>query len=231
MISQKEFVKSCLTKYWYEKIPAGMDWNEAHYPVPSCKQGGTTVPLWRSDHAAHNVIQSEEIGHPCVFSWELEYLTGDYDYLVPYYHKWKKVGSQIAGKKAKEQGVGIHSEGKQSLGGLTTKAKGVGIFDESKKEQYDEVRRQSGVKAKEEGLGIFAEGQQSLGGKVTQEKKLGLFGLPPEDKKEAERKGGRTTGKLPRWTNGITNRYCTEQPGPDWYPGVTRKKKPTACEA
>jgi len=45
---------------------------------------------------------------------------------------------------------------------------------------------------------------------------------------QAERKGGATTGKLPRWTNGKSNRYCETQPGPEWWPGVTRKK---SCEA
>jgi hypothetical protein len=177
------------------------------------------------------VIQSEEIGHPCGYSWELEYLVGEFEFLIPLYHKWKRIGCSLAGETAKKMKVGIHSEGMQSLGGLTSKTLGVGIFDETRQEKYLEAKKRAGVKAKEEGLGIFAEGQQSLGGKTSQELKVGLFGLPPEDKKEAERKGGRTAGKLPRWTNGTTNRYCEEKPGPEWYPGVTRKKNSTACEA
>lgn len=231
MISQKEFIESCLIKYRFHNIPKGEEWNDAHYPIPNCKGGNDTTAIWKSDHAAHNVIQSEEIGHPCLWGWELEYLTGDYEYLVPFFHKWKTIGCSLAGSAAKEQGVGIHSEGMQSLGGLTTKTLGVGIFDETRQEEYLEAKKRAGVKAKEEGLGIFAEGQQSLGGTTSQELKVGLFGLSPEDKKEAERKGGQTAGKLPRWTNGAINRYCEEKPGPEWYPGVTRKKNSTACEA
>jgi hypothetical protein len=231
MINQHEFIESCLIKYRYQQIPEGVEWNDAHYPEPKCKNGIETVPLWKSDHAAHNVIQSEELGYPCIWGWELGYLVGEYGYLVPYFHKWKSILGKQAAAKAKEMGAGIYAPGMKSLGGKATLEMGVGIFDESRRGEYQEVRKKNGAKAKEQGLGIFAEGQQSLGGKVTQEKKLGLFGLPPEDKKEAERKGGRTAGKLPRWTNGIINRYCTEQPGPDWYPGVTRKKNPTACEA
>jgi hypothetical protein len=228
MISQHEFIGSCLIKYRYEKIPKGMEWNDAHYPLPKCKKGTQTVPLWRSDHAAHNVIQSEEIGHPCIFSWELEHLVDEYEYLVPYFHKWKSILGKQAAAKAKEMGVGIYAPGMKALGGGTTRERGVGIFDESQRDKYQEIRKKNGIKVKEQSLGIFAEGQQSLGGKVTKEKKLGLFGLSPEDKKEAERKGGRTAGKLPRWTNGKENKYCEKQPGPEWYRGVTRKKK---CEA
>ncbi len=56
------------------------------------------MPLWESDHAAHNVIQSEEIGHPCVFGWEIKYLVGDYEYLVPYFNKWIRELRVLAGR-------------------------------------------------------------------------------------------------------------------------------------
>jgi len=225
MISLAEFVEQCLIKYRCESLPKGETWEDAHHPIPKCKQGIITVPMWKSDHAAHNVIQSEEVGHPCVFGWELEYLVGDYSYLVPFFHKWKKACCEIAGAKAKEMGVGIHSADMQSKGGRITYEKGVGIFDEANREKLQEVRRNNGLSVKEKGLGIFSEGQQALGGKTTQEMKVGLFGLSPEDKKKAERKGGETAGKLPRWTNGTSNRYCAEQPGPEWWRGVTRKPK------
>lgn len=225
MITQAEFIESCLIKYRYEKIPEGMEWNDAHYPTPKCKKGEQTILLWKSDHAAHNVIQSEEIGHCCIFNWELEYLVGEYEYLVPYFYKWKSALNKQIGEKLKETGTGIHAPGMQSLGGKTSKALGVGIFDESRRDEFQEIRSKNGLKVKEEGLGIFAKGQQSLGGKTTQEMRVGLFGLSPEDKKEAERKGGKAAGKLPRWTNGKSNRYCEKQPGPDWWRGVTRKPK------
>jgi hypothetical protein len=181
MISQSEFIGQCVLKYRHECIPEGERWEGAHYPTPECKGGVNVINLWISDHAAHNIIQSEEIGHPCVFGWELRFLTGRYSYLVPYYHKWKRISCQMGGERIKEAG-----------------------------------------------LGIFSEGQQSLGGKITQTEKLGLFGLSPENKKEAERKGGRTAGKLPRWTNGKSNRYCEEKPGSGWWRGVTRKRRSEA---
>jgi hypothetical protein len=157
MINQAEFIESCLIKYRYEKIPEGMRWEDAHYPVPKCKGGEQVVPIWKSDHAAHNVIQSEEIGHCCIFGWELQYLTGEYKYLVPYYHRWKSILCRQAGLKAKEMGTGIHAPGVQALGGKTAYKLGVGIFDESHRDQLQEVRKQNGLKIKEEGLGIFSD--------------------------------------------------------------------------
>jgi hypothetical protein len=225
MITQKEFIEQCRVKYRYEALPEGERWEDAHYPVPKCKRGADTIPLWKSDHAAHNVIQSEEIGYPCIFGWEINYLTDEYSYLIPYFHKWKKICCSIAGASAKEKQVGIFSEGVQSLGGQTAKAKGVGIFSEGVQSLGGVI---GGKVAKEKGVGIFSEGMQSLGGNTSMIRGTGLFGLSPGAKKEAERRGGRTTGKLPRWTNGNENRYCEEQPGPEWYHGVTRKK---ACEA
>jgi hypothetical protein len=225
MITQKDFIEQCLIKYRFETLPEGEVWEDAHYPTPRCKLGEDTTPLWKSDHAAHNVIQSEEIGHPCVFGWELDYLTGEYAYLVPYYHKWKKVCCSIAGGVAKEKGLGIFSEGMQSLGGLTAKSKKVGIFSEGMQSLGG---TKGGNTAKEKGLGIFSEGMQSLGGTASMERGVGLFGLSSESKKEAEKRGGRTAGKLPRWTNGKDNKYCENQPGPEWYRGVTRKNR---CEA
>jgi hypothetical protein len=225
MITQKEFIDQCQIKYRFEILPEGECWEDAHYPVPLCKLGEDTIPLWKSDHAAHNVIQSEEIGHPCVFGWELRYLTGEYSHLVPYFHKWKQILCGLAAAVAKEKQVGIFAEGMQSLGGQTCHKKQVGIFAEGMQSLGGTL---GGQTTKKKGVGIFAEGMQSLGGFTSLEMGVGLFGLSPEEKKEAERKGGRTTGKLPRWTNGKENKYCEKQPGPEWYRGVTRKKK---CEA
>lgn len=98
MITQENFVESCRSKYAWERIPEGQVWHDAHYPEPECRGGVNTVPLWESDHAAHNVIQSEELGHPCIFGWEIQYLVGEYEYLAPIFDKWLKELRRIAGR-------------------------------------------------------------------------------------------------------------------------------------
>lgn len=98
MITQEDFVESCRSKYIWERIPEGQIWHDAHYPTPECKGGQITVPLWESDHAAHNVIQSEELGHPCVFGWEIKHLIGEYEHLVPLFYKWMKKLRVMAGR-------------------------------------------------------------------------------------------------------------------------------------
>lgn len=98
MLNQSDFIGSCQSKYVWERIPKGQVWHDAHHPVPECRNGTQTIPLWESDHAAHNVIQSEEVGHPCLFGWEIKYLVGDYEYLVPYFHKWIKELRVLAGR-------------------------------------------------------------------------------------------------------------------------------------
>lgn len=98
MITQEDFIESCRSKYVWERIPPGQIWNDAHYPEPDCKGGTKTVPLWESDHAAHNVIQSEEIGYPCVFGWERKYLVGEYENLLPFFEKWIHELRVIAGR-------------------------------------------------------------------------------------------------------------------------------------
>ena len=148
MISQHEFIESCLIKYRYQQIPEGVEWNDAHHPKPKCKNGIETVPLWKSDHAAHNVIQSQELGHPCIWGWELEYLAGEYEYLVSYFHKWKSILGKQAAEKAKELGVGIYAPGMRALGGKATRDKRVGIFDEKHKDKCQETRKKSGIKVK-----------------------------------------------------------------------------------
>jgi hypothetical protein len=98
MVTQEDFVESCRSKYVWEHIPKGQIWHDAHYPTPECKGGTITVPLWESDHAAHNVIQSEELNYPCIFGWEINYLVEDYEYLVPIFYKWLKELRRIAGR-------------------------------------------------------------------------------------------------------------------------------------
>lgn len=98
MFTQEDFIESCRSKYVWERIPDGQVWHEAHYPTPDCKGGTQTVPLWESDHAAHNVIQSEEIGYPCVFGWEKTYLVEEYSHLLPLFNKWMRELRILAGR-------------------------------------------------------------------------------------------------------------------------------------
>jgi hypothetical protein len=76
-MNQKTFVEGCLSKYRWETIPEGQVWHDAHYPVPECLGGTDTIKLWESDHAVQGVYQSEEVGHPCIFGWEKDWLEGE----------------------------------------------------------------------------------------------------------------------------------------------------------
>jgi hypothetical protein len=98
MVTQEIFIESCRSKYVWEMIPIDQVWHDAHYPTPDCKGGTKMTPLWESDHAAHNVIQSEEVGYPCVFGWEKIYLIDEYAYLLPLFNKWMRELRVIAGR-------------------------------------------------------------------------------------------------------------------------------------
>ena len=158
-MSLDEFVKSCMTKYRYEKIPEGQVWHDAHHPIPKCKGGVSTIRMWESDHAIHNVLQSKEQGHPCVWSWEENYLIGDWLYLLPEFKKWMSVKGRMSahsqpledkikgGKRCFDLGRGCHSLSLRGVGSSLSGAK---------------VAQQ----CKERGVGIFAEGAASAAGKV-----------------------------------------------------------------
>jgi len=97
MLSQKEFVEGCYN--WYREAdlqpgnPEDGDWDEAHYPVPKCKDGTETILLLKEHHAVQGVIQSEEMQHMCIFNWEKKYLTGEY---LELFYKWKSEGMRAA---------------------------------------------------------------------------------------------------------------------------------------
>lgn len=102
-MDQHEFIKSCKLKYAIEDLPPGEWWEDAHYPVPKCKGGRETVPLWVSDHAVHNILQSECVQHPCVFGWEGDYLGSQPNYILDLFEKWNFNRRQLGGLL---QGVG-----------------------------------------------------------------------------------------------------------------------------
>jgi len=96
MLSQKEFVEGCYN--WYREAdlqpgnPEDGDWDEAHYPVPKCKDGTETILLLREHHAVQGVIQSEELQWRCIFGWEEKYLEGEY---LELFNKWMSEGRKL----------------------------------------------------------------------------------------------------------------------------------------
>jgi hypothetical protein len=98
--TQQEFVDGCYTYYAENYIEPGNPedgvWEDAHHPVPECKDGKVTIPLLKQHHAIHNVIQSEEIQYPCIWGWEADYLEGEMLALCKKWHTEKsKIANQI----------------------------------------------------------------------------------------------------------------------------------------
>ena len=98
MLTQKEFIEGCY-KYYADNLyepgnPDDGNWEEAHYPIPKCKGGTAIVLLLQEHHAIHGVVQSEELGHPCVWGWEADYLPDEY---LPHFNKWKLEASKLGG--------------------------------------------------------------------------------------------------------------------------------------
>ena len=96
MLSQKEFVEGCYN--WYREVdlqpgnPEDGQWDEAHYPVPKCKDGTETILLLREHHAVQGVIQSEEMQWKCIWGWEEKYLEGEY---LELFNKWMSEGVKL----------------------------------------------------------------------------------------------------------------------------------------
>lgn len=117
-----------------------------------------------------------------------------------YSTKILKESGKKGGNKAKELGVGIcgFTREQRSVNGKKTKELGVGIYS-----MTTEERRKIAKENEKNKVGIFAltpeertfNSSQSgkISGKVCFEKGSGIFGMNPDNKKEAERKGGRIT--------------------------------------
>ena len=101
ILSQKDFVDSCVSKYRWEAIPEGMKFEDAHYPTPKCKQGTETVPLWSCDHSLQGLFQSEELNHPCLDgrsrTKDICNLEKHYPEYLPLFYKWDKIRLSSAG--------------------------------------------------------------------------------------------------------------------------------------
>jgi hypothetical protein len=102
--TQAEFIEACHAHYAQEGLtlgdPSDGEWEEAHWPIPACMGGKNTALLLKEHHAIHGVIQSEELGHPCIWGWEVNYLPADY---IPLFRKWKNIQSVLGGKIARER--------------------------------------------------------------------------------------------------------------------------------
>jgi hypothetical protein len=94
MITQEQFVTACHKYYTRNNLEPGNpkhgEWHKAHYPYPRCLGGTEWVWLLKRHHAIQGVIQSEELGHRCIYRWELKYLP---KYYLQFGHKWTKVRS------------------------------------------------------------------------------------------------------------------------------------------
>lgn len=112
MMTQTDLVESCLVKYRWEKLPEGEWFEDAHYPKPK-HLSPNTVRLWRRDHCAQGVLQSEEEGYPCIFGDEKPYLDKYYPELLPLWEKWmtilRSMGGEVGGRVSYEKQVGIFS--------------------------------------------------------------------------------------------------------------------------
>ena len=99
-LTQKQFVRGCYDFYREAGLTPGDpndgEWQQAHYPKPK-KMGRRWVWLLKEHHAIQSVLQSEEVGHPAVWSWERKYFVGHWEYLRPVYEKWMSEKGRLAG--------------------------------------------------------------------------------------------------------------------------------------
>ena len=168
-LNQHEFVEGCLRYYaenYYE--PGNSEdgiWHRAHYPVPKCLGGKSTILLLAQHHAVQGVLQSLEYETCCVGCWEGDYLSGQWEYLQPVYKAFKSIlGVKNAERLNKEKtpdGKSVNAV----KGGRASRESGEGALCRTA-EQMSEDGRIGGTITKAKGLGIFAPGQQSAGGSV-----------------------------------------------------------------
>jgi hypothetical protein len=127
------------------------EWELAHHPVPRCEGGTEMVPLLKSDHAAHGVLQSEVFQRPCIYGWEANFLTGDLLELCKKWHSEK--GRNAMRKMPRESRVKVgrnnvesgHLHSISSAGGKVGSRSqienGVGIFGASPQQKSEWGRK------------------------------------------------------------------------------------------
>lgn len=99
------FIDNCYNEYKLKNLSPGNPedgvWELAHHPVPKCKGGNKTVWLLKEHHALHNVYQSEEFNHPCVYGWERGFVPTEFAELA---EKWISAQRSKAGKSGNPEG-------------------------------------------------------------------------------------------------------------------------------
>jgi hypothetical protein len=92
------FTSKCLEHNELIGLDPGLLHN-AHHPTPKCFGGTETVKLTTSQHAAHGVIQSCVMNHPCIWSWEQVFIEHDWPELLDLFHEWMTIKNKKAGSK------------------------------------------------------------------------------------------------------------------------------------
>jgi hypothetical protein len=104
MITQERFVTACQKYYARNGLEPGNplhgEWHKAHYPVPRCLGGTEWVWLLIHHHALQGVIQSEEMGCCCLYTWERKYLPARY---LTLYRKWRTEHGRRSAKLVAEK--------------------------------------------------------------------------------------------------------------------------------
>ena len=128
LLTQAEFVRKCMDKYFFTDIPPDQKWETAHFPLPKCSGEDSTVLLWSADHTVQGLLQSVEFDYQCFHGkankkdlYNLE------TYYPEYLELFKQLKSQFSsrqGKKTAELKLGIHAPGMQSAGGKIGGKKG-----------------------------------------------------------------------------------------------------------
>jgi hypothetical protein len=185
ILCQHQWVEQCHARYRNEP-PTGRKFQQAHYPLSKEAGGKTTIRLLPEDHAVQGLLQSLDLGIPCIypgdFKRESELIAKHYPEYLDLYWEVYKFAQSYAGSQTVKHGKGIH--------------------DAAHSEKVAEGRKKGGAtmgaKCKEQGKGIFDPALQNplvkakntrKGGIATMQARKGIFALSAEERREAGRKG------------------------------------------
>lgn len=103
-MDQHSFIQERKKFYQTNSLPEGEHFEDAHYPQPRCLGGEETVKLWSRDHSLHGVLQSEDLGHPCIHfaaeSSDRHNIATFYPDYLPLYEKWLCALRSLGGKSS-----------------------------------------------------------------------------------------------------------------------------------
>lgn len=185
---QHEWIEQCQLKYRWEPLPEGEHWEDAHYPVPECRNGTETVRLWSRDHAVHGVLQSIDLGYPCLHGYRCN---TDRDLIEKNYPEYLELFEQELFNLRQLAG---------QVGGRVTAESGK--LEEARSKIDPEKQREASVKIGLQNVekGFFTPGHPNciltfdsqsaagtIGGTVAYTKGVGIF---DSEKKEERRRQG-----------------------------------------